>query len=89
MSSDAEGVTNASNGVALERLTAAFMRLLSEHWVQAEKLENLIQLLARHKLVDPGDLELIGRDTENDADRDHQTADFVRRILDPLREPGD
>jgi hypothetical protein len=74
---------------ALDRLTAAFLRLLSEHWVQSEKLENLTQLLGRQKLFDPEELEQIGRETETDHDRDRRAADFVRRILDPLREATD
>ena len=53
MSSDEKNAVESSTGVALERLTAAFLRLLSEHWVQSEKLVNLIQLLGRHQLVDP------------------------------------
>lgn len=74
---------------ALDRLVAAFLRLLSEHWVQSEKLENLTQLLARQRLIDPAELEQIGRETETHAARDRKAADFVRHILEPLRETTD
>ncbi|QGN54477.1 hypothetical protein [Novosphingobium sp. Gsoil 351] len=72
---------------ALDRLTAAFMRLLSEHWIQSEKLAHLTRLLARGNVIDPAELEAIGRETETDPAYDQAAADFVRRILAPLREP--
>jgi hypothetical protein len=73
---------------ALHRLTAAFLRLLAEHWVQAEKVAHLSRLLARNGAIDLADLEAIGRETEVDPVRDQAAAEFVRQILAPMREPG-
>lgn len=73
---------------ATDRLVAAFIKLLSEHWVQSEKLANLVQLLGRSQVIDLKELEALGRGTEDDLDRDQAAADFVRRILEPLGESG-
>lgn len=79
---------DAHSDSALDRLTAAFLRLLSEHWVQSEKLAHLSRLLARNGLIDDADLEAIARETETDPAHDQDAAEFVRRILAPLREPA-
>lgn len=71
---------------AMDRFAAAFLRLLSEHWVQAEKLSSLVQLLEDKNLIAPGDVEKIGQSADSDPDRDLAAHAFVRRILEPLRE---
>jgi hypothetical protein len=71
---------------AMDRFAAAFLRLLSEHWVVTEKLANLVQLLEEKQLVTPDELKRIARDSEADPERDRLAADFARRILAPLRE---
>lgn len=86
-----ETVSGASDDrpgeTAFDRLTAAFLRLLSDHWVLTERMSNLEQALERAGVLDRAALELVGRAAEGDPERDRAAGEFVRRILDPLREP--
>lgn len=71
---------------ATDRFAAAFLRLASEHWVQAEKMANLVRLLEKNQLIDSAELERVGQEANRDPERDRAVADFMRRVLGPLRE---
>lgn len=71
---------------AMDRFAAAFLRLMSEQWAQTERLSSLIDALERRGLLEPGDVERIGRASDSDAGLDAAATEFSRRVLGPLRE---
>lgn len=71
---------------AMDRFVPVVLNLASELWVQSELVANLVSLIERKGIATRAELDALSSESDTDAERDAALADYIRRVLTPLRE---
>lgn len=71
---------------AMDRFVPVVLNLALELWVQSELVANLVTLIEHKGLATRAELDRLSTDPATDPQRDAMLADYIRRVLAPLRE---
>ena len=71
---------------AMDRFVPVVLNLASELWVQTELVADLITLIERKGIASRAELNALSVDAAVDGEREAALADYIARVLTPLRE---
>lgn len=71
---------------AMDRFAAVLLNVVSELWVQTERVSNIEAAIAEKGLVTADDLKAIAASSATDAVRQKEAQEYIQSVLAPLRE---
>lgn len=71
---------------AMDRFVPVVLNLASELWVQSELVANLVLLIERNGIATHAEIDALSSEADTDTERDAALANYIHRVLAPLRE---